>query len=178
MRADTSRHKIERLMTELGRAVRSPGNVYFTGGVSAVLLGWRDTTMDVDLKADPEPAGFFEALPRLKDAVDINIELACPADFVPELPGWRERSLWVAAHGSLGFYHYDFYSQTLSKIERFHERDQSDVAQMLLTGLVQRDRLRELFRKIEPGLIRFPAIDAPTLQRRVIAIASGSLLNF
>lgn len=76
MRAETSREKIERLMAELGRAVRSGGQIYFTGGVSAVLLGWRETTLDVDLKADPEPQGFFEALPRLKDAVDINIELA------------------------------------------------------------------------------------------------------
>ena len=63
-------------MAELGQAVRSPGRVYFTGGVCAVLLGWRETTLDVDLKADPEPEGFFEALPTLKDALDINIELA------------------------------------------------------------------------------------------------------
>lgn len=35
----------------LGQAVTSEGRVYFTGGVSAVLLGWRETTIDVDLKA-------------------------------------------------------------------------------------------------------------------------------
>ena len=161
-------------MAELGCAVRSPGRVYFTGGVSAVLLGWRDSTMDVDLKADPEAAGFFEALPRLKNAVDINIELACPADFVPELPGWRERSLFIAQHGSLGFYHYDFYSQALAKIERFHARDQSDVAQMLATGLVRRAQLLNLFQNIEPVLIRYPAIDVQPFQARVIAIASAS----
>ena len=78
MRAETSVNKINRFMAELGKAVCSPGRIYFTGGVSAVLLGWRDTTLDVDLKADPEPQGFFEALPALKDAIDINIELAAP----------------------------------------------------------------------------------------------------
>jgi hypothetical protein len=159
-------------MTELGRIVGSPGKIYFTGGVSAVLLGWRETTLDVDLKADPEPRGFFEALPRLKDALDINIELASPEDFVPALPEWRERSAFISAHGPLVFYHYDFYSQALSKLERFHTRDQSDVEQMLSTGLVQRERLLELFREIEHELIRFPAIDADALTRRVETTAA------
>ena len=62
-------------MSELGAAVRSAGRVYFTGGVSAVLLGWREMTIDVDLKAEPEPTGFFECLPLLKDRLDLNIEL-------------------------------------------------------------------------------------------------------
>lgn len=159
-------------MAELGRAVRSPGRVYFTGGVSAVLLGWRETTLDVDLKADPEPVGFFEALPRLKDTVDINIELASPDDFIPALPGWVDRSVFIAGHGPLGFYHYDFYSQALAKIERFHTRDQTDVEQMFATGLVKRDRLLELFHEIEPRLIRFPAIDAQALRQRVEALVS------
>ena len=159
-------------MAELGRAVRSAGRVYFTGGVSAVLLGWREATLDVDLKADPEPAGFFEALPQLKDAMDINVELASPADFVPVLPGWVERSVFIARHGSLEFFHYDFYSQALAKIERFHSRDQGDVAQMLAAGLVKRERLLELFRIVEPKLIRFPAIDADALRRRVEVITA------
>lgn len=174
MRAETSRGKIERLMAELGRAVRSPGRVYFTGGVSAVLLGWRDTTLDVDLKADPEPEGFFEALPRLKDAVDINIELAAPDDFIPALPGWRDRSQFIAQHGPLGFYHYDFYSQALSKIERNHERDQADVQRMLASGLTKRDQLLAFFRDIEPRLIRFPAIDADALRSRVEQAAAAA----
>ncbi len=172
MRAETSVNKINRFMAELGRAVRSPGRIYFTGGVTAVLLGWRETTLDVDLKADPEPQGFFEALPELKDALDINIELAAPDDFIPQLPDWRERSTHIAPHGPLSFYHYDFYSQALSKIERFHARDQGDVQQMLSTGLVQRERLWELFQAIEPGLIRFPAIDVAGLRQRVNNIVS------
>jgi len=172
MRAETSSQKIHRFMVELGKSVRSPGRVYFTGGVTAVLLGWRETTLDVDLKADPEPKGFFEALPGLKDSLDINIELAAPDDFVPALPEWRERSQHIVTHGILSFYHYDFYSQALSKVERFHARDQGDVQQMLSTGLVQRERLLELFQAIEPNLIRYPAIDAAGLRQRVTNIVS------
>ncbi len=167
MRAETSVNTINRFMVELGQAVRSPGRVYFTDDVTAVLLGWRETTLDLDLKADPEPQGFFEALPGLKDALDINIELAAPDDFIPELPGWRDRSQHIATHGPLSFSHYDFYSQVLSKIERFHARDQGDVRQMLSTGLVNHERLWELFQAVEPNLIRYPAIDAAGLRHRV-----------
>ena len=160
-------------MHELAGGVRSPGQVYFAGGVSAVLLGWREMTMDVDLKADPEPAGFFESLPRLKDELDINIELAAPDQFVPTLAGWRERSLFIAQHGPLTFHHYDFYSQALAKIERGHARDRHDVEQMLASGLVLPARLLELFAEAEPRLARYPAIDAPSLRARVMAVAAG-----
>jgi hypothetical protein len=142
-------------MRDLGRATESPGRIYFTGGATAVLLGWRNTTMDIGLKADPEPIGFFEALPRLKNQFDINIELASPDDFVPMLPGWRERSRFIEVESSLEFFHYDFYAQALSKIERWHERDESDVHRMLVERLVQPEKLWELFCAIEPRLIRY-----------------------
>ena len=173
MRQDTNRERIERFMQELATQVRSAGRVYFTGGVSAVLLGWREMTIDVDLKADPEPEGFFESLPRLKDALDINIELAAPDQFVPTLSGWRERSPFIAQHGPLTFHHYDFYSQALAKIERGHERDRHDVGHMLGSGLVVPAQLLELFAGAEPMLMRYPAIDAPSLRARVMAVAAG-----
>ncbi len=50
MRGNATQDKIHRMMVELGRAVRSPGRIYFTGGVCAVQLGWRNATVDVDLK--------------------------------------------------------------------------------------------------------------------------------
>ena len=170
MRAETSVKKIHQFMVALGKAVSSPGRIYFTGGVSAVLLDWRETTIDIDLKAEPEPEGFFESLPGLKNTLDLNIELAAPSDFIPELTGWRDRSIHISTEGHLEFFHYDFYSQALSKIERFHTRDQSDVQQMLATGLVQRERLWQLYESIEPGLIRYPAIDATSLRQRVNTI--------
>ena len=103
MRSETNRQRAEQFMAALGAAVRGSGRIYFTGGVSAVLLGWRELTIDIDLKADPEPAGFFEALPPLKESLGVNLELACPADFIPAAPGWRERSIFIAQHGALSF---------------------------------------------------------------------------
>jgi hypothetical protein len=173
MRAETNRERVLEFMKALGAAVTAPGRVYFTGGVSAVLLGWRATTVDVDLKADPEPAGFFEAMPKLKDSLDINLELASPTDFIPELPGWRERSVFIAHHGRLDFYHFDFYSQALSKIERSHSRDRHDVAHMIDDGLVQPKRLAEYFDVIRPALIRYPAIDPNAFEARVKEIITA-----
>ena len=175
MREDTNRIRIEQLMIELGRAVRSPGRIYFTGGVTAVLMGWREMTLDVDLKADPEPLGFFECLPRLKEELNINIKLAAPDQFVPPLPGWQERSRFIAQHGALSFHHYDFYGQALSKIERDHARDRHDVRRMIESGLVLPARLRELFAEIEPQIIRYPSIDPPALRARVMAIVGGGM---
>ena len=167
MRPPVTGEKIGRLMVALGQLVSGPGTIFFTGGVTALLHGWRETTIDIDLKAFPEPAGLYEALAELKERENVNIELASPDDFIPEVPGWRERSLFIARHGDIDFYHYDPYAQALAKIERGHERDQDDVASMLAAGLVERSKLRELFFQIEPGLIRFPAIDAQSFRRAV-----------
>ncbi len=157
-------------MDEIGRVAREPGCVYFTGGVTAVLLGWREMTVDVDLKLEPEPLGIFDALPRLKEELEINIELAAPDDFIPALDGWQGRSQFIARHGKVDFFHYDFYAQALAKIERWHARDRGDVGAMLAGGLVERGRLREFFNAIAPRLVRYPAIDVEMFRRRVESV--------
>lgn len=167
MRHETQADDVRHFMRELGLAVREEGRVYFTGGVSAVLYGWRETTIDIDLRSDPEPAGFFEALHALKEKLAINLELAAPSDFIPELPGWRERSVFIARHGQLDFYHYDFYSQALSKIERGHDRDLDDVRQMLASRLVNPEKLAALFEQIRSAIIRYPAINPDAFARKV-----------
>jgi hypothetical protein len=173
MRAETDREKIERFMTALGERVHGPGRIYLTGGGTAVLFGWRETTIDLHLKADPEPAQFFEAIAELKETIDLNVELAAPDDFIPELPGWRDRSIFITHRSALDFYHYDLYSQALAKIERGHARDLSDVHSMLTARLIEREKLYELFLGIEPKLGRYPAIDPPTLRSAVVAIRRG-----
>jgi hypothetical protein len=160
-------------MEALGRRVNSPGRIYLTGGATALLHGWRPMTVDVDLKADPEPGGLFEAIAVLKNELAVNIELACPSDFIPELPGWRERSLFIASHGKLEFYHYDPYSQALSKIERGHPRDLKDVDAMLRAGLIRPEPLIDLFQQIEPQLIRYPALDSASFRAAVMAFCQN-----
>ena len=152
--------KVRLLMRQLGEQATSPGRIYLVGGTSAVLVGWRETTVDVDLKLDPEPGGVFEAIARAKDELDMNIELAAPDDFIPALPEWRERSPFVVRHGVVDFHHYDFYGQALAKIERDHEQDLQDVAAMRRRGLIDARRLAAFFNAIEGDLLRFPEVDA------------------
>jgi hypothetical protein len=88
---------------------------------------------------------------------------------LPPLPGWRERSASIAREGKVSFFHFDFYSQALSKIERGFERDLEDVAEMVRRGLVEPARALELHLAIEPELERFPAIDPASFRRNVEA---------
>jgi hypothetical protein len=167
MRSEADASKIRSLMAELGRAARGPGHVYFAGGATAVLLGWRAATIDVDLKFDPEAPGVFEALPRLKDELELNVELASPADFVPVPEGWEDRSVFAAREGRLTFYHFDPYAQALAKLERAHALDLRDVPAMVGAGLVVPAQALAYFREIEPELYRFPAVDPRSFRRRV-----------
>lgn len=154
-------------MVGLGSGVNGPGRIYLTGGATAVLHNWREMTIDIDIKPDPEPPGLFEALARLKDELDINVELASPDQFIPAIAGWRERSLFIAQHGPVSFYHYDPYGQALSKLQRGHDRDLRDVMSLWESGLIEKSRLWEMFREIEPLLIRYPAIDPASFRGKV-----------
>lgn len=169
--ADASR--IRAVLERLGRATSGKVRIYLTGGATAVLHGWRASTIDLDLKLVPDDDSLLRAMQRLKEELRVNLELAAPDQFIPPLPGWEERSLFIEQVGSVAFYHYDPYSQTLAKIERGHEQDLDDARRMVSTGLVEPDRLMRLFEAIEPRLYRYPAVDAPSLRRAVVAFVSA-----
>ena len=89
------------------------------GGSSIVLLGGgRHSTIGVDIKLAPEPAGVFNAIANLKNQLNVNNELAAPDQFIPEVPGWQSRSRFIETVSNVDFYHDDFYSQALAKPER------------------------------------------------------------
>lgn len=167
-------------MHSLGAEAEIQARVYFTGGATAVLLGWRATTIDVDIRVFPESDRLYRAIPALKDSLEINVELASPADFIPELHRWEERSIFVAQENRLSFHHYDLYSQALAKIERSHVQDLADVQEMILRRLVDPRAAMRYFQEIEPRLYLYPAIDPASFRRaaeRVLVVpdvADGS----
>jgi hypothetical protein len=57
MQAEADRERIRRLMEAFGRAASGSVRVYLVGGTTAVLLGWRSTTIDVDFVMRPEDEG-------------------------------------------------------------------------------------------------------------------------
>ena len=68
MRQPVDPARIRAFARALGREARADTKLYLTGGASAVLRGWR------------------RAISRLKDDLDLNVKLASPPDFIPELP--------------------------------------------------------------------------------------------
>ncbi|WP_293154382.1 MULTISPECIES: DUF6036 family nucleotidyltransferase [unclassified Microcoleus] len=167
MRPNVDSQKIERLMQVLGREAQGSGCIYFTGGASALLIGWRNSTIDIDIRLDPEPPGIFGAIAKIKQELNINIELASPQDFLPTIPGWRDRSIFIGKYGQISFYHYDFIAQALSKISRGFERDIKDVQAMYEQKLFSLEELRNSFESIAPELIRFPSLNPDALRSRV-----------
>ena len=168
-----TREKLLQFLDRLGAGAQGPGACFITGGGSALLVGWRDTTIDLHLKFDPEPAGVFDAIPGLKRALHINVELAAPSDFLPPLKHWRERSIFIGKYGHLEAYHYDFLSQALSKLERGHAKDLLDVTELVGRKLVTKEDLLAHAEAILPELKRYPAVDAESFLRRVKEFLEG-----
>lgn len=169
--ADSTR--IEQFMRELGRAVSVDGRVYLTGGATAVLFGWRDTTIDVDIKLIPDRDEILREIPRLKEVLNLNVELAAPSDFIPLPAGWEDRSPLIRREGKLSFHHFDPVAQALSKVERRHEQDIRDVREMVATGLVNPAEALIQFKALEPELYRFPAIDPVSFRDAVEELFSA-----
>lgn len=167
MRDLADEEQIERFMRALGRAAEVEGRVYLTGGATAVLHGWRASTIDVDIKVIPDRDELLRAIPRLKEELNLNVELAAPSDFIPVLDGWEERSPLIRREGRISFHHFDPVAQALAKAERGHEQDLLDVKQMIASGLVDPADARAQFDLIEPELYRFPAIDPASFRRSV-----------
>jgi hypothetical protein len=173
MRERVDRARLRAFMRALAEAAQQPLRVYLVGGATAVLEGWRDSTIDVDLALGDDADAVLRALPAIKERLDLNVELASPADFIPVKPGWEDRSPFVAQEGPVIFRHFDLYAQALAKIERGHDMDRKDVAELIGRGLVDRRRLQEYFDAIEPELHRFPAIDPRSFRRAVQAVTSA-----
>lgn len=170
MREVADAERIRRFMRALGGEADVPARIYFTGGATAVLFGWRASTIDVDIKMVPETDSLFRAIPRIKESLHINVELASPADFVPVRAGWEERSLFVAQEGLVAFHHFDLYAQALAKTERSHRQDVEDVREMTRRGLVTPAGVWEYFETIESELYRYPALDVRSFRQALQGI--------
>ena len=166
MREPVDLLRLRRFMRRLGES-GGTARVYLTGGTTAVLRGWRKSTIDIDLLLVPDDDLLLRAIQELKEELHVNVEIAGPSHFLPELPGWEERSRHVGVEGRVHFYEYDLYSQVLAKIERAHAKDLEDVGHALADGEVKPAELWRLFDAIVPQLHRFPAVDRVSFERRL-----------
>ena len=159
MRESVTRDRLLAFMRRLaegaprGRRFR----IFLVGGGTAVEQGWRESTIDVDLYAADEAV--FIDIQRVKEAERINVEFARPEHFVPPLTGAANRHLFIATFGGVSFFHYDPYSQVLSKVVRGFRRDLDDASRFIDTGLVDAARFRTLVDAIpDSAFAKYPAL--------------------
>jgi hypothetical protein len=167
MRALADRERIATLMHAIGNAAEHRTRIYLLGGTTAVLMGWRSTTVDVDFVMRPEGDAVLRALPAIKETLQINIETASPLDFIPIPIGWEDRGVFIQRVGHVEFSHFDLVGQALAKVERGHRQDIEDVRAMLDRQVITREAARDYFAQIEPLLYRFPSIDPKTFRAAV-----------
>jgi hypothetical protein len=120
--------------------MRSPVRFYLVGGSVLIDLGLRGATLDIDYVAEADDlaalAELEQTIRRLRDELDVNVEPASPADFLP-IPGWAlERSRFVGRFGRVSVYYYHLPSLVIAKAARGFEQDLADVAHLVRAGEV------------------------------------------
>ncbi len=170
MRAELTRERLSALMRELARtAPRGKSyRVYLVGGGAAVYLGWRASSMDLDLCADEDAV--FRDIQGIKERLNVNIEFARPERFVPPLKGSADRHVFVETLGRVSFFHYDPYAQVLSKVVRGFDRDLEDARRFVRSGMVDPGRLRALVEAIpRSAYARYPSLSRAAVEQAVDA---------
>jgi hypothetical protein len=66
MRERVDRARLQTFMRALAAAARRPLQVYLVGGATAVIEGWRDATIDVDLKLGDDSDAVLRAIPATR----------------------------------------------------------------------------------------------------------------
>jgi len=168
MRQEITKERIEHLMKELSRGAPRHGDfrVYVVGGGTAVYLGWRRSTIDVDLYSDEETV--FRSIQEIKERLNINIEFARPEDFVPALKGSDRRHLFISRIGTVSFYHYDPCAQLLSKIVRGFDRDLEDARSFISSGSVNPAQFLPMVTAIpDASYARYPALSRKGVEHMV-----------
>ena len=168
MRARLTREGLLALMRELARSVRSQRHyrIYLVGGGTAVLEGWRESSIDADLYAKQDD--IFRDVQSIKERLNLNIEFVRPEDFVPPLEGSDTRHVFIETVGRVSFYHYDPYAQLLSKVVRGFARDVTDAKAFVTSGMVDPDRFRNLVQSIPESVYsKYPRLSSAAVRAAV-----------
>ena len=173
MRHDLTRERLLEVVKELARAAprRRSYRLFLVGGGTAVYLGWRRASIDVDFFSEQE--ALFSNIQEIKERLNVNVELARPEDFVPPLAGSEDRHVFIDRVGSISLYHYDPYAQLLSKVVRGFDRDMDDARAFIRSGMVDAERFRSLVRAIpDSAYAKYPRLSRRGVENAVDAFLS------
>lgn len=163
-------------MKSVGRTIQKNATFYLTGGATAILYDFRGGTIDIDIAGDMDE--LFAFIPKLKEGLQINIEMAKPTDFIPSLPGERERHIPIGTFGKATFMHFDPYAQAFSKIVRGHQTDIADVKALVSAKLVDMKKLCGMVKEItDADFSRHPRLNRSAVEAAVESFAKPGRAN-
>ena len=162
---------LQSFMKSVGRIIQKRATFYLTGGATAILYNFREGTIDIDIAGDMNE--LFSSIPKLKERLQMNIEMAKPTDFVPSLPGEMGRHVTIGTFGKTTFMHFDPYAQAFSKIVRGHKTDIADVKALATAGLVDIKKLCEMVKQLpNSDFARYPRLHRPAVEIAIASFAS------
>ncbi len=174
MRPSVDKASIESFLQQLGRVFRKPARLYLVGGAALVHLGVRPGfTQDIDIQVGGTNEGeLIVAIQRLIQQMQVNVEFASPADFMPLPSQWETHARFVDRYGMIDVFYFDFYSIALSKIERGNNRDIADVKLLVQQGIITLNELDVAYREVlsQLGKGRYPRITPQRFSERYTAI--------
>ena len=152
---------IEKFLNALGKTYRKAGRLYLAGGAALVHMGLRSgSTLDIDvvIEASNEDE-MITAIRRLVEQMQINIEFASPADFIPIPSQWAAHAKYIGRYGKIDAFYFDLYSLALSKISRSSDRDLVDVKLLVQQKLIMLDELDAAYQEVLPRMGKRPYIN-------------------
>jgi len=173
MRPSVDKTAIESFLQQLGRTFRKSGRLYLVEGTALVHAGVRPGfTQDIGIRVSGANEGeLIVAIQRLIQQLQINVEFASPADFIPLPLQWEMHAQYVGRYGGVDVFYFDFYSIALSKIERGNSRDIADVKLLVQQGIITLNELDAAYREVlaQLGQGRYPRITPQRFSERYTA---------
>ena len=174
MRPSVDKTAIESFLQQLGRTIHKPGRLYLVRGAALVHAGIRPGfTEDIDIQVSGANEGeLIVAIQKLIQQMQINVEFASPADFMPLPSEWERHAHYVGRYGEVDVFYFDFYSIAISKIERGNNRDIADVKLLVQQGIINLDELDTAYREVlaQLGKGRYPRIIPQRFSERYTAV--------
>lgn len=122
---------------------------YLVGGTVLIDLGLRAATLDVADADDPMALSDLEqAIRTLKNELDVNVEPASPADFLPIPSTALGRSRYIGRYGNVSVYYYHLASLVIAKAARGLEQDLADVERLVRAGEVEWQDVEETWLEV------------------------------
>jgi Nucleotidyltransferase of unknown function (DUF6036) len=161
MRQNVTMADIEKFLNALGKAYRQAGRSYLAGGAALIHMGLRSgSTLDINvvIEASNEDK-MITAIRRLVEQMQINIEFASPADFIPIPSQWAAHAKFIGRYGKIDAFYFDLYSLALSKIARRSDRDLVDVKLLIQQQFITLDELDAAYQEVLPRMGKRPYIN-------------------